>query len=207
LQLNLENVNIIEEIENVVKEFNEKLDRIGNKKIGNCNSRGRISKVIDKEENRVKINLTIPSRPIIIKVDKLRIYQVMINLLNNAIRASSYNSEKKGYESFVTISVELRSYCENDMQENLLSENESSKQFVFVNITDSGEGIQKGLYSNIFSKFVSFNEKGIGLGLYISKGIVNMHGGSIWVYNNYEQGKGATFVFTIPYDSMVEHNK
>ena len=51
--------------------------------------------------------------------------------------------------------------------------------------------------SRLFQKFISGSEKGTGLGLYISKNIIEAHGGEIWAENN-KSGIGASFVFTLP---------
>ena len=58
-------------------------------------------------------------------------------------------------------------------------------------------GIDPDIQDRLFSKFVTKSETGTGLGLYISKGIVEAHGGRIWTENNAE-GKGATFYFSLP---------
>lgn len=66
-----------------------------------------------------------------------------------------------------------------------------------VSISDSGQGIDPEVMCKLFEKFVSKSEKGTGLGLFISKNIVEAHGGKIWGENN-KDGKGATFTFTLP---------
>jgi signal transduction histidine kinase len=58
-------------------------------------------------------------------------------------------------------------------------------------------GIDPEIQNRLFSKFVTKSDTGTGLGLYISKGIVEAHGGRIWAENNTE-GKGATFYFSLP---------
>ena len=68
---------------------------------------------------------------------------------------------------------------------------------VQVNVKDSGEGIEPEIMSKLFSKFVRKQKSGTGLGLYISKNIIEAHGGKIWARNN-SNGKGATFSFTLP---------
>jgi two-component system, OmpR family, sensor histidine kinase VicK len=66
-----------------------------------------------------------------------------------------------------------------------------------VYISDSGQGIDPEVINKLFEKFTSKSEKGTGLGLFISKSIVEAHGGKIWGENN-KNGKGATFAFTLP---------
>ena len=58
-------------------------------------------------------------------------------------------------------------------------------------------GIDPDIQDRLFSKFVTKSEIGTGLGLYVSKGIVEAHGGRIWAENNTE-GKGAIFYFSLP---------
>jgi signal transduction histidine kinase len=66
-----------------------------------------------------------------------------------------------------------------------------------VSISDSGQGIDPEAMCKLFEKFMSKSEKGTGLGLFISKSIVEAHGGKTWGENN-KDGKGATFTFTLP---------
>jgi signal transduction histidine kinase len=71
-----------------------------------------------------------------------------------------------------------------------------AKQIV-VSIVDSGQGIHPEIFPRLFTKFATNSVVGTGLGLYISKKIVEAHGGSLWAQNNAD-GKGATFTFTLP---------
>jgi signal transduction histidine kinase len=64
-------------------------------------------------------------------------------------------------------------------------------------VTDTGIGIDPALLLRLFTKFATKSDKGTGLGLYISKSIVETHGGKIWAENN-SDGKGSTFTFTLP---------
>ncbi|MGE5822247.1 MAG: sensor histidine kinase, partial [Nitrososphaerota archaeon] len=66
-----------------------------------------------------------------------------------------------------------------------------------VRITDTGTGIHPRVESKLFSKFVTNSSSGTGLGLFISKSIVEAHGGKISGSNN-TNGKGATFSFSLP---------
>jgi signal transduction histidine kinase len=66
-----------------------------------------------------------------------------------------------------------------------------------VQISDTGKGIDGEIVSRLFDKFVSRSEQGTGLGLFISKNIIESHGGTISGFNQ-ENGTGATFIFTLP---------
>jgi signal transduction histidine kinase len=71
------------------------------------------------------------------------------------------------------------------------------QQFVLVSIEDRGKGIDAAISDKLFNKFETKSEQGIGLGLYISRKIIEAHGGRIWAENN-PVGKGATFHFSLP---------
>ena len=79
---------------------------------------------------------------------------------------------------------------------------EEKNNFLQVSITDTGEGIPEDALPKLFTKFfrvsgnVSDGAKGTGLGLFISKSIVELHKGKIWVTS--EAGKGSTFTFILP---------
>jgi signal transduction histidine kinase len=73
----------------------------------------------------------------------------------------------------------------------------SSPRQVIVSVKDSGAGIDPEIMPRLFTKFVTKSDKGTGLGLFISKSIIESHGGKIWAENN-SDGKGATFTFSLP---------
>ena len=122
--------------------------------------------------DKVKIDFR-PSGRINIIADKEKIFQVFANLLNNAIKFTN--------EGIIKISVK---------------EKEKTNEAV-VTIKDSGSGIDPEIIPHLFSKFKTKSEKGLGLGLYISKNIVEAHHGKIEAYNN-PNSEGATFVVTLP---------
>jgi signal transduction histidine kinase len=122
-----------------------------------------------RRNKRVKIEYT--PHQIEVNADKSRITQVISNLVNNAIKFTQEG----------TIAIVCTQY-----------ENE-----VVVQVRDPGKGIDHEIHSRLFSKFASKSEQGTGLGLFISKSIVEAHGGRIWAYNNEGYG-GATFAFTLP---------
>ncbi|MGE5661302.1 MAG: sensor histidine kinase, partial [Ignavibacteriales bacterium] len=68
---------------------------------------------------------------------------------------------------------------------------------VIIRIRDTGVGIHPEILPRLFTKFATRSDRGTGLGLFISKGIVEAHGGRIWAENN-SDGKGTTFSFTLP---------
>ena len=69
---------------------------------------------------------------------------------------------------------------------------------VLVSIRDEGPGIDPSIMPRLFTKFASKSEKGTGLGLFISKSIIEAHGGEIWAKNNGSRARGATFSFVLP---------
>ena len=103
--------------------------------------------------------------------DKERINQVISNLLSNALKFT-----EKG---FIKISVTKKD------------------QDVLISVEDTGSGIDAEIYPRLFCKFATKSDKGTGLGLYISKNIVDAHHGKIWAHNN-PNGIGATFFFKLP---------
>jgi signal transduction histidine kinase len=72
-----------------------------------------------------------------------------------------------------------------------------NKEDIQIAISDLDKGISTKIMPRIFEKFVSYSESGTGLGLYITRKLVEAHGGKIWAENN-KDGKGATFSFSIP---------
>jgi two-component system sensor histidine kinase VicK len=117
------------------------------------------------------------NNPIYVHADKVRLYEVIANLLSNAIKFT-----QKGT---ISISTNIRSNMNNNIDE------------VIIRIRDTGVGIHPEILPRLFTKFVTRSDRGTGLGLFISKGIVEAHGGRIWAENN-SDGKGATFSFTLP---------
>ena len=161
-----------------------------------------VSEVVDDHRERIKdsrnknIELSYDSdeegkRRIFVEADRGRITQVLTNLLNNALKFTD--------EGQITVST----YQNNDSNDN--------KDEVTVRVVDTGSGIDNGIYPKIFSKFATKSHQGTGLGLFISKSIIEAHGGRIWAKNNTD-GRGATFIFTIPIidvdsNSAGEHDK
>ncbi|HZA70940.1 MAG TPA: ATP-binding protein [Nitrososphaeraceae archaeon] len=114
---------------------------------------------------------------IIVEADRGRIIQVLTNLLNNALKFTD--------EGQIIVSI----YQSNDDNEN--------RNEVTVEVVDSGSGIDNEMYPKLFSKFATKSHQGTGLGLFISKSIIEAHRGRIWAKNNTGR-RGATFGFTLP---------
>jgi signal transduction histidine kinase len=125
-----------------------------------------------------------------VEADRYRLTQVISNLLNNAIKFI-----KEGGEGGGTISITLEKKKEDNQQE------------VLISIKDSGVGIHSDIIPRLFSKFATKSEKGTGLGLFISKNIVEAHGGRIWAENNSDGKVGATFYISLPLAVQEDLNK
>jgi signal transduction histidine kinase len=117
---------------------------------------------------------------IYIEADKYKISQVVYNLLNNAIKFTN--------EGSITVSVKRK----DDKVEN--------KKAIVVSVKDTGKGIDSEMLPRLFTRFATKSFSGTGLGLFVSKHIVDAHDGEIWAENN-PDGKGATFSFTLPLSS------
>jgi signal transduction histidine kinase len=74
----------------------------------------------------------------------------------------------------------------------------SDYEEVIISVMDTGTGIDPEIFARLFTKFATKSEtRGTGLGLFMSKSIVESHGGKIWAQNNHD-GKGAIFCFSLP---------
>ncbi|HXX95741.1 MAG TPA: HAMP domain-containing sensor histidine kinase, partial [Candidatus Bathyarchaeia archaeon] len=151
LKLDKEKFDLIENIQHVINDF------------GN-----------ESSNEKIQLLFTQPPAPIFINADKVRISEVISNLLGNAVKFTSKEAGRN-----ITIKAEKKN-------------NEAN-----VSIKDSGSGINPEIKPKLFSKFVTNSPGGTGVGLFISKSIVEAHGGRIWAENNAET-KGATFTFSLP---------
>jgi len=121
--------------------------------------------------------------PTTIYADEARLQQVINNLLSNAINFTSNGTVIiTAYKAQVDTNVEMA---------------QQDEKSIVVEIKDTGSGITPEMLPRLFEKFATRSGSGTGLGLYISKSIVDTHGGKIWAYNN-KDGIGATFTFTLP---------
>jgi signal transduction histidine kinase len=184
LKLNKEHLNLNEVISNVADDYRNQIKNSNrNIKLVYEFYKKQAKEAKQKQQQypqEKKQQLLIQDNAIVVEADKEKIIQVISNLLNNAIKFT-----KEGIISIITEK----------------EENGHSKE-VIVSIKDTGEGIDPVILPKLFSKFVAKSYQGTGLGLFISKSIVEAHGGRIWAENNAD-AKGATFSFTLP---LNEHS-
>jgi two-component system, OmpR family, sensor histidine kinase VicK len=133
---------------------------------------------IERERNQKDIKLVYENnddnkpRDIFVEADRERLTQVISNLISNAIKFTQ--------EGVIKVSVEVK-----------------DNRDAVITIKDNGEGIDSEIMPRLFTKFATKSITGTGLGLFISKSIVDAHGGKIWGENN-KDGRGATFTFSLP---------
>jgi signal transduction histidine kinase len=132
------------------------------------------SRQIEKDvAKNKKIKISYEPLRVMIFADNYRITQVISNIINNAIKFTD--------QGIITI----------------IGNADSAE--LTIKISDTGKGIDNEIINRLFDKFVSRSEQGTGLGLFISKNIIEAHGGRIMGFNN-ENGIGATFVIVLPLD-------
>jgi two-component system sensor histidine kinase VicK len=163
-------------IENRTLEINKEqfdLTEVLNRAVNEFNKKQEIEKQEEVEWRKdVNVYYQFSNNCIIdVEADKGRIMQVIFNLLSNAFKFT-----EKG-NIYVTL--------------------QTNGNDAIVNVRDSGVGIESEVMPRLFTKFATKSFQGTGLGLFISKSIVESHGGRIWAKNNYD-GRGATFSFTLP---------
>ena len=137
--------------------------------------------------NNIDLNL------VNVVADKNRISQVISNLINNSIKFISTENGNGDTKGLISINIEKTIINSNER-------NNSVIDGVIITIKDNGQGIDSEISPRLFTKFASKSYQGTGLGLYICKNIIEAHGGKIWAKNN-EDGKGATFSFSLPLDN------
>jgi PAS domain S-box-containing protein len=134
---------------------------------------------------KIRLSEELDTRLMDVMVDESRIMQILTNLLNNALKFTFEGG---------TIIVKLAEYSK-------------SSECVQISVTDNGCGIPKDKIDNLFHRFYQIKngdatpEKGVGLGLYLCRQLVLMHGGNIWVKSTL--GQGSTFSFTIPKQAAI----
>ncbi len=117
-----------------------------------------------------------PPGPKTVKGDKAYLKQVITNLVDNAVE-----------------------FTQNEGKVKINLDKELKNGKVIVTVSDNGYGIHPDILPFLFTKYVKKSRGGAGLSLYISKKIIEAHGGEIWAKNN-DDGRGATFGFSLPLD-------
>ena len=126
------------------------------------------------DSSKVRLAMTPNDDIAIVEGDKERLTQVLDNILSNAIKFTE--------EGKITVTLDLMK--------------EKDKQNVVVSVKDTGSGIDSEILPRLFTRFVTKSDRGTGLGLYISKGIIEAHGGKIWAENNLKE-IGVTVNFSL----------
>ncbi len=129
---------------------------------------------------KIRLSEELDTNLVDVMVDESRIMQILTNLLNNALKFTFEGGE-------VTVK---------------LGQDPKNSEYIQISVTDTGCGIPKDQIDNLFHRFYQIKkgdatpEKGVGLGLYLCREMVLLHGGNIWVES--ALGRGSTFSFTIP---------
>jgi signal transduction histidine kinase len=124
-----------------------------------------------------ELDLQLPEGPLVVEADRQRLEQVLTNLVQNAVK---YSGERKH--------IEVAAWVEG--------------QEVIASVRDYGVGIPAAQQSRVFQRFFrasnvsTSNYSGLGLGLFISHGIITRHGGRMWLEST--EGEGSTFYFALP---------
>ena len=145
---------------------------------------------IEKSNGNVRLsyNNNQPNKDsFIVEADRERVTQVISNLLNNAIK---FTEETRGYVYVATEEME-----------------KADQKVVVVTIKDTGIGIDPEILPRLFTKFATKSNIGTGLGLFISKSIIEAHGGKIWAENNKDGKGGSTFAFSLPLSKQQQEQR
>ena len=139
----------------------------------------------EMERHNIHMQLTGIQKPVAVKADALQIEQVLINLMQNAIDAIGEAGGKRR-QLVITLSRTGRGMAE-------------------VAVRDTGPGVAKAVAGRLFDPFFSTKAHGLGVGLALSRTIIEAHGGRLWLEPR--RGRGATFRFTVPvYSGKRSHH-
>ena len=179
LKLKKERFNLNQSVSQIVEEYRNQIQKAGSDLVS--------------ENNKMDISLVVvPNKDdIFVEADKGRLVQVISNLLSNAVKFTR-QEEKEG---------DKKPWREKQVKTILIMiEKDDQKKEAIVSIRDGGVGIDPEVFPRLFSKFASKSFEGTGLGLFISKSIIEAHGGKIWAENNASENdgsRGATFRFSL----------
>ena len=151
--------------------------------IVNCINDLTMNREFNNNVKEKKQKIRYEPNDILLNADRGRVSQVISNLLSNAAKFTPVG----------TISIVSHLSGNPDLK---------NKEAI-ISVNDNGQGIDPDILPKLFSKFATKSFSGTGLGLFISKSIVEAHEGRIWAQNNAD-GQGATFSFTLPIDQNKE---
>lgn len=143
----------------------------------------RLSKMVEEagalglagaREQDVRIRFNLDPRYDLVLVDRVQIQQVLVNLFRNALEAMA----------------------ESERRELIASNRPVDEDMIEVSVSDTGHGFPEDVEKNLFQTFFTTKETGMGVGLSISRSIIEAHGGRMWAESNHTGG--ATFRFTLP---------
>jgi len=196
-RLTMKPLNLNSAIANIIKDYVSKLENyksheITAKKLSNVN--------VSNDDKRSKYGKTMITKllfksklkdeeHILIEADKERLTQVIDNILDNAFKFTDA-------EGSVTVTL-VKQEAHSPPRKPQLGEQIEQQQYANIIIRDTGTGIDPQILPRLFSKFATKSHRGTGLGLHISKNIIEAHGGKIWAENN-GNGEGATFTIALP---------
>jgi two-component system, OmpR family, sensor histidine kinase VicK len=199
LKLRKERFNLNDAILNVIEDYREQIanGNNGNVKLIYEPANSSSSSSNSSNGNTSNSNSSI----ILVEADRQRLIQVISNLLNNAIKFT-----KEGTVTVTTSgsSIIKRKDAERDSGEGEEGGGAAKEEEVVIAVKDTGTGIDPELMPRLFTKFATKSYQGTGLGLYISKSIIEAHGGKMWAENSNldRKHKGAIFYFTLPVMNM-----
>ena len=179
-------------------DLNEKIQNV----LKDIHSKNILNPFLSNLKN-VSIDFEPTKDPITVFADKIRIFEVLTNLITNAIKFSDGRPITITVKKIQNNDIDFKHTIAGNREVNALDINENpdesmKKMIAVVSVRDRGKGIDSDILPRLFTKFTTKSSQGTGLGLYISRSIIEAHGGQIWAQNNYDNDKGATFSFSLP---------
>jgi signal transduction histidine kinase len=199
LKLRKERFNLNDAILNVIEDYKEQIANGNNGNVKLMYEPANSSSSSSNSSNS-NGNSSNSSSIILVEADRRRLAQVISNLLNNAIK---FTKEGTVTVSTTSSSIIKRKEAERDSGDGKEGGGAGEEEVVIA-VKDTGTGIDPELMPRLFTKFATKSYQGTGLGLYISKSIIEAHGGKMWAENSNldRKHKGAIFYFTLPVMNM-----
>jgi two-component system, OmpR family, sensor histidine kinase VicK len=213
-RLTMKPLNLNSTIANIIKDYVNRLEnykaheitaeKLSNVNVSNDDKRSKYGKtMITKLLFKSKLK---DEEHIFIEADKERLTQVIENILDNAFKFT----DAEGSVTVTLVKQEAYSPPRKPQLGEQIEQRQrdlgQQEQYANIIIRDTGTGIDPQILPRLFSKFATKSHRGTGLGLHISKNIVEAHGGKIWAENN-GNGEGATFTIALPLLSKNQKGK